>query len=139
MGRVAIVLFLIGCGASPTPATPSEPAPATADPADDEAPATPPAAGPDVAIVRVVSSGPIGSGRCVQCSHELAIERPVSGGLTAGTTLWAHFEWCEGAPPPTGLDPCSMDVGARYEVELATGASANFPGGPMIARAAAAP
>jgi hypothetical protein len=116
----------------PVEATPAAPA---RQPASDagQAAAPPDAAASssaeEVVVARVLEAGPSGSGSCVQRSYR--IERV--DGQGAGPS-WAHFEACQGAPPPS-FDGAGLVVGQTYRFRLQRGASSNFDG-PMILDAA---
>ena len=147
---LALALALFGCSSGSRDVAPAAaPEPGAGDPegtpgTDEPAPGTnespsetePPPAnanGDIVVVARVVDSGPIGDGRCQQCSHRIAVEETLAGDLGADT-LWAHYEACgdDREPPPGSVDPCAMRRGSTYELRLRRGASENYGNDPMI-------
>lgn len=135
------VLFLAACGSPETVApalhegeetTASRTEPEAADEALEQTPVQPAIAVGDSAVVgRVVDSGPIGDGRCVQCSHRIVVERATAGTLAANADpLWVHYESCIDRPMPPraagSVDPCGLDRGSSYDLTLRPGASPNF-------------
>jgi hypothetical protein len=153
LDRVILVpLLLFACGSPETvePAThegqestvaETDPTREAVDETVEETPAPPPIAEGDSAVLaRVVDSGPIGSGDCVQCSHRIVVEAAAAGDLAASADpLWVHYESCADRPmPPRGpgtLNPCSLDEGSSYDLTLRPGASPNFGDAFMIVEA----
>ena len=130
-------LFLAACSSSAPPPAAAPEGTSEAEPPAGPSPATPAAGGDAEIVARVVQSGPIGDGDCVQCSHQILVEEHFSGDVETSTTpIWVHYEHCAGSPEPVrpadGVDPCSLDRGTLYVVTLRRGASPNFGNDPMI-------
>ena len=141
--RTLLALAFAACGST----TPQANAPPSAPPGAPEAARSPVASpGPGapgsegVVVARIVDTGPIGDGRCVQRSYQIAIESVVSGDVPAGVEpIAAHFESCVDHPAPQrgpgDLEGSALDVGSTYEITLRRGTSANFGDDFMIQRA----
>ena len=144
---VAVTLAACGSASPEVGAPPRAPQPQVGAPPSvpqdpDPGPSPgPAAAGSDAVVVaRVVDTGPIGDGTCVQRSYRIAIDRVVSGDVPTGPDpIWAHFESCADHPAPSpgpGEElGSSLDVGSTYELHLRRGASSNFGEDFMIQRA----
>jgi hypothetical protein len=80
----------------------------------------------DTMVVRILETGPSGSGACVQRSYR--VERTDAQGTAP---FWAHFEHCQGSPP-AGFDGAGLVVGETYRLRLRRVSGGNFDGEPMI-------
>jgi len=120
-----------------TPPATAEESPSTNAPPPASPPAQPGSPAAIVVVARVVDSGPIGSGRCAQCSHQVLVEESNSPAIPAGSApLWVHFETCADRPAPAtapgAIEPCSLRRGTSYRLTLQPGGSPNFGDAPMI-------
>lgn len=92
-------------------------------------PATPAEPGLSEVEGRVLETGPLGHGRCVQQSYKIEVTHHIRGEVLASPG-WIHFERCEGAP--SDVEAGGLAIGATRRFTLKRGASSNFPGEPMI-------
>lgn len=80
-------------------------------------------------VARVLETGPIGDGRCIQRSYRIEVVEATSGEAPTSPS-WVHFEHCGPTTPP--VDASGLDVGTVYRLGLVAGASPNFGAAPMI-------
>ena len=113
------VLLAAGCGPGQAPVAPPPPPPEETP----AAPVAPAAREREVIEGRIVETGPIGSGACVQRSYAVQPSSPDAA------RTWVHFERC-GAAEGAMFD--SLEVNRSYRLTVERGASPNFGDEPMI-------